>query len=466
MQTGFNTPIRKVMIRILIAALLVLATLSATPALARNEAAQVNGALPASPLRTDGLLNLTPEFYGALDLNDREVLLDAQRGPLFRPVEGHPSTSAFSSSGEWSALGTGVNGSVLAIAVSGSDIYVGGNFTSAGNCNSSDGCNHIAKWDGSTWSALGTGTDDTVEAIAISGSTIYVGGDFSSAGTCTSINGCNYIAKWEGGTWSALSTGMDWIVKSIAVSGGDVYAGGLFGNAGTCTDGDCNSIAKWNGVTWSPLGMGIWHSSPIESEVDAIAVSGSDVYAAGLFTSAGTCTSGCIDLAKWDGSTWSALGTGLIPYSDYSKVVTIVFSNDTMYVGGGFASAGTCTSGCDDIAKWDGNTWSALGTGPNANGSVTTLAVSGSDLYVGGLFTSLGTCTSECNYIAKWDGNTWSALGTGTNDWPQTIALTDSALYAGGSFTSAGTCTNGCNYIAKYTLPSGTNMIYLPLVIR
>src|SRR5207247_1634521 len=50
-----------------------------------------------------------------------------------------------------------------------------------------------------------------------------------------------------------------------------------------------------------------------------------------------------------------------------------------------------------EVAKWDGNSWTALGSG--MNGLVLALAVSGSDLYAGGLFTTAGGKVSA--YIAR-----------------------------------------------------------------
>src|SRR5437870_3311131 len=72
------------------------------------------------------------------------------------------------------------------------------------------------------------------------------------------------------------------------------------------------------------------------------------------------------------------------------------------------------------IAKWDGSSWTALGSGmggvpgpyyPYYRPGVYALALSGSDLYAGGLFTTAGDTTA--NYIAKWDGSNWTALGSG-----------------------------------------------------
>jgi hypothetical protein len=75
-------------------------------------------------------------------------------------------------------LGSGMGGAVCALAVSGSDLYAGGDFTMAGGISA----NRIAKWDGSNWSALGSGISDAVYALTVSGSDLYAGGYFLTAG--------------------------------------------------------------------------------------------------------------------------------------------------------------------------------------------------------------------------------------------------------------------------------------------
>ncbi len=53
------------------------------------------------------------------------------------------------------------------------------------------------------------------------------------------------------------------------------------------------------------------------------------------------------------------------------------------------------------------------------NGSVSALVVSGSDLYAGGGFTAATNSDGVAvtvNRLAKWDGLSWSALGSGMND--------------------------------------------------
>ena len=64
--------------------------------------------------------------------------------------------------------------------MSGTNLYAGGDFTTAGGVPASN----IAKWDGRAWSALGSGLDDEVWALAADGTgRLLVGGHFSLAGT-------------------------------------------------------------------------------------------------------------------------------------------------------------------------------------------------------------------------------------------------------------------------------------------
>jgi hypothetical protein len=75
-------------------------------------------------------------------------------------------------------------------------------------------------------------------------------------------------------------------VFALVVSGNDVYAGGAFTAAGGSA---ATNIAKWNVSSWTALGSGLGGSANPEfaPHVSALAVSGSDLYAGGFFTTAG-----------------------------------------------------------------------------------------------------------------------------------------------------------------------------------
>jgi len=215
------------------------------------------------------------------------------------------------------------------------------------------------------------------------------------------------------------------VLTAIVDGSGNLYIGGDFTLVGEVA---ANLVAKWDGTAWSAMGSGlpIYRSGPW---VNALAVSGTNLYVGGYFRTAGG--SPATNIARWNGSTWSALGSGL-----NGAVYALAVSGTNLYVGGYFTIAGG--SPADYIAKWDGSTWSGLGS--QLTGYVYALAVAGTDLYVGGQFTVAGG--SAANYIAKWNGSTWSALGTGLNGtfYPQVVALAASGtdLYVGGYFTAAG----------------------------
>src|SRR3989442_1243332 len=78
-------------------------------------------------------------------------------------------------------------GNVLALAVSGGDLYAGGVFTKAGG----SAANYIAKWNGSNWTALGSGMNSPVGTLVFSGPDLYAGGIFTTAGGKVSA----YIAR-------------------------------------------------------------------------------------------------------------------------------------------------------------------------------------------------------------------------------------------------------------------------------
>ncbi len=82
-------------------------------------------------------------------------------------------------------------------------------------------------------------------------------------------------AAWDG---RFGSLGLSGPVYALKITGGNVYAGGLFTTAGGTS---ANRIAKWNGTSWSVLGTGV------SGDVRAIAISGNDVYVGGNFTTAG-----------------------------------------------------------------------------------------------------------------------------------------------------------------------------------
>lgn len=83
-------------------------------------------------------------------------------------------------------LGEGEDpGGVFVAAGAGGDLYAGGSFSFATNAGpTAVQVNRLAKWNfaGSVWSALGAGVNATVSALAVTGTDLYAGGFFTTAG--------------------------------------------------------------------------------------------------------------------------------------------------------------------------------------------------------------------------------------------------------------------------------------------
>ncbi|MDD2921204.1 MAG: hypothetical protein PHQ36_02865, partial [Anaerolineales bacterium] len=426
-----------------------------------ESAASSKGASPAGMLNADGTLNLDKGFSGALDLSGYNVQVDSKRGPVFAPA-------AAVTPGDWAALGDGggaITDQVRGIAVFGSNVYVTGNFTDAGNIPAAD---YIAKWDGANWSALGSnGAGNgaipySAYSVAVDGSgNVYVGGWFTYVS-----NGAVYdytaakIAKWNGSTWSGLGSNgagggsLNGDVYAIAVDGsGNVYAGGAFtnvNNSGVVIP-EADYIAKWDGMNWSALGNNGAGVGALGGGVNAIAVSGTDVYVGGYFTDAAGLPA-ADRIAKWDGANWSALGNNGAPGNgsiSSGYVNAIAVSGANVYVGGNFYDVnnnGAALPTADYVAKWDGTNWSALGSN-GANGAlnytVYSILINGTNVYVAGSFTNAAGL-GAADYLAKWDGTNWNALGNnGAGDgaipnksgpYVPALAMQGGNLFVGGYF--------------------------------
>ncbi len=348
----------------------------------------------------------------------------------------------------WYALGPGVNNRVQSLVIHGNCLYVGGYFNFAGSVNADE----LACWNlvTHTWSAISSGITQevitpSVYALALDGSgDLVVGGQFNSIGGVPARN----VALFNGSTWSALSFGMGSSANSVyalAASGADIYAGGDF--TGPCNL--CDYVAHWNGSAWSGIGLGL--SGGTAPNVRSIVISGSSLYVGGDFTSASDTVSqkAVNGIAMFNGSVWSALSTGL---PDSLKIWGMTIGADGLYVGGQFTQTSTAT--VNYVMRWDGAAWQALVKPPpgvafsGVDNNVFALAASGSDVYVGGAF--LNTFGEPGNAIMRWStaAHDFYALGSSTDGNVYAVAIDGTDVYVGGTFNSAGGVA--ANNIAKW----------------
>ncbi len=282
---------------------------------------------------------------------------------------------------------------------------------------------HVSRWDGNTWTQIGAGFDNGVGALAFGpDGTLYAAGVFRNVGGVPA----RFIAQWNGTAWRGLGPGFDAPVYALAVGpDGSLYAGGGFTNG---PYPPFNHVARWDGTAWNRLGQGPANGvsgtvSELEFGADGM------LYAAGNFTVAGGSVVNRV--ARWDGDAWSALGSGI------NDVVygLAVGPDGSVYVGGGFSGAGDQRA--IHIARWDGSEWGPLAEGLT-DGYPYKLAI-GPDgtLYAVGDFSVAGTVAAT--FVAAWSGEAWTSLGSSFDDMVLAVAEDPAGVvYAGGRFKTAG----------------------------
>ncbi|HYC57748.1 MAG TPA: hypothetical protein VEL28_22675 [Candidatus Binatia bacterium] len=365
--------------------------------------------------------------------------------------------------GAWHVV-RGTRNSVIYNAAATADyLYVAGEFKRIGGVSA----HGIARWDGVAWAALPPlPIDGYVLSLRALGDIVYALVDGPNSEPA-------FVFRFTKGDWSQVGPSIGPSASRLTISDrGDIYVVGVFDIVGQ--SGPFVTVAALQENAWQPLGP-----DPFYVDGDVLVVD-DEVYVTGRFSSIGSLR--CNGIARWDGASWHALGTGLVldgvnlVYGGYalayyagevflggafygvdnlpvqhlarwdgtawrpvvragakgfSGPVFVLLSTDAgLFAGGAFGLAGETTA--NGIARWDGEQWQPLGAG--VDGYVSAMAWDGVDLYVGGRFRSAGGVIG--NGVARWDGEQWQPLGNGLEDRAivTTLAIHDGELYAGGQF--------------------------------
>jgi len=357
----------------------------------------------------------------------------------------------------WKELGSGSN------ALNPNNLFLSittdntGNVYAAGDFTDNNGYNYVAKWNGTNWSELGTGSNALNANSYISTIATDTIGNVYAAGYFTDSNGYYYVAKWDGTSWSELGSDSNALHANTIINTlitdktGNLFAAGSF-----IDPAGHPYVAKWTGTKWIELGLdtnALAASAPIRSiAADKLG----NIYAGGDFVDTGN----KIYVAKWNGTSWSELGIGptaLIESDTTGQILSITIdANGNIYAAGTF----TDTNGYYYVGKWNDVKWQELGSGSNilsadtvigSNSGINSIATDASgNIYAAGYFKD----AHGNPYVAKWNGSTWSELGSGfTNifsvaSYVWTIA-TDKIgnIFAAGNFTDS----SGVLYVAEYT---------------
>jgi hypothetical protein len=318
--------------------------------------------------------------------------------------------------------GTGPD-QVLALAVNGDEIYVGGKSiggtswetlgTVSGTYDATNGLNDawvVEVADGATPSLtwmqwLGGPGGETLSTLAVNGDEIYAGGYSSNVtdtwGTIGSSNG-TYGASTRAEGWvveiaDGVSPTVNWIqwlggsgtdqLVALAVNGDEIYAGGHSNSSVTDWDTAASTAGTYTASTegWvveigdgSPptLNWRQWLGGTDIDQVTALAVNGDEIYAGGR---------------TYSSTSWETIGSGAGTFGGTNEGFVVEIAD-----------------GSPPTVPW--RQW--LGGG--GLDQITALAVNGDEIYVGG----------NTNSTASWDtvGTTYGTYTLLVEDWIVEIA--------------------------------------------
>ena len=346
-------------------------------------------------------------------------------------------------------------GWVLAILVQQDKVYLGGSFLYVGgqlrqniaSVRASDA--QVTDWN-PTPDPTGT-----VRALAVLGDTIFAGGEFHEMFGATRLGIAAFDAKsgqllnWDAhlGHLPELRFIRGTIVFTILINEGHLYIGGTFNRVGSAVRPALAELDPRTGEAreWDPrIGLRSPDSVPYTA---GLATSGTTLYVAGAFDSLGA------QRALWGGAvdTRSGLRLPWDPLPNYSMGALSV-SADAIYVGGVFTSVGP-TVPRHGLAAFDLRTGAVTPWDPYPDGQPLTIVPRNGQVYVGGGFRTIGG--QSRSGIAAID----SATGRATEWDPQcggsvwTIAFSDTTAYVGGSYDHIGGQER--HYLAEIDLRRG-----------
>lgn len=299
------------------------------------------------------------------------------------------------------------NGNINALSLStAGTIYVAGSFTAASGAIIGDSSRtraaeiSLTTGKATAWNPNVSSSFTEVLTIAQSSSSVYIGGDFTQVNGSVARNYAAKISKASGIVDATWNPNPGYTVNALIVSGDKVYIGGKFSNIGVKT--------RWKlAVLDTTAGTALdgWVPDP-NGDVRSLLLSGNTLYAGGDFeTFNGTARA---RLAAVDVSSLASVGLTSLNYGFGNTVNALALSGSLLYAGGIFTTAGGQLR--NGLAAVNGATGEILSWNPNpSSASIHSIVPSsdGNDLFVGGSFSTIGG--QSRNNLAKINGATGNA---------------------------------------------------------
>ncbi len=348
----------------------------------------------------------------------------------------------------WGSLGVGLSNKPGLLKAINGKLYIAGANLAGGKTVKS-----IATFDGINFDSVGSGVCyGGINPIYRMGlemynNELYFSGGFEFSGDCSTwpwpVNERN-IVRWDNTNWNPVVMGTaagGFFVHDFEIYNGDLYAGGEFGSMGGI---NAVGVAKWNGTSWSAVG-----SCGAPFRVYDMDVYNGELYVVGDIGL--TCVTGntsYYNIAKWNGTKWDSVKG---PANGPVTAMVVDTVNNYLYVGGAITNVAGVP--CYAVARWDGTNWTSPGGFGITNGA-TSMCMFNNELYVGGYWTQ---GTQIDTVLARFDGTNWYQV-IGPNTTVNALGVYDSNLYVGGYFTTVN--STPANYIACYgnSCPQGVGI--------
>jgi len=311
-------------------------------------------------------------------------------------------------------------GEVEKMLLSGSNLYIGGNFTTV----SGAARNRIAvvDKDNGALSPFNPDCNGRIYSIILSGSNLYIGGAFTTVSGSTR-NRLAVVDK-DSGALGVFNPNIGSDVNSLLISGSNLYVGGDFITVSGTTRNRLAVVDKDSGA----LGP---FNPDCDGAVLNMILSGSNLYICGEFTAvSGSVRAGVAVVDKNSG----ALGP-FNPSAGGGSTITMLISESNLYLGGGFTTvSGTARNRLAVVDKDSG----ALGPfNPDVDNQVNDIVISDSNLYICGTFEFISG--SVRNGLASVDKNSGALSSFNSSasiilDEVKSFLLDETHLYAGGTY--------------------------------
>jgi hypothetical protein len=379
--------------------------------------------------------------------------LDAFTAKLYQPIAQASPNDALETTAE-------VNGTVYAVEVTATKIYIGGDFTQVGG----QARNNVAalNLDGTldtSWNPNITTLEiaRTVSSIYATDTAIYVGGNFDTVNGATARNNAAAFEIANGvntGTALAWNPNADSTVYKIIGNGTKIYLGGLFTTMGGVERYFLAAVDSTTGAldaAWNPK---------MSYYVYDMLIHGTKLYAVGLFGFAnqGQGTEATRNFgANFNLADGSDVGAVQSWNPNLDNVVNaIAYYNDKMYLGGVFNQVGAelinyaarvnTTDGAVD-ASWT----------PEPDGVVYDITISDEgNIFLGGAFDNIGAVDHKwVGLVNSFDGlpSTWDpVLRVAVSDTVYALDISDSTLEVGGDFGRVNGSSTHANF-AQFRFP-------------